>query len=91
MARLRLSPEGEQIVANWMGGASREDRDKMALVLETLDAGTWRNRWWTKQYPADRALWEIRPREGLQVFVREVPDEPSGLPFLDIDAIHVRA
>lgn len=91
MTRLRLSPEGEQIVADWMGGASREDRDKMALVLESLDAGTWKNRWWNQPYPADRALWEIRPREGLQVFVREEPDDGAGLSFLDIDAIRVRS
>lgn len=89
MARLRLSRHGEQVLADWGSLASGEDRHRMAEVLESLADGTWRDRWFWQPYPGDRGLREIRPRDGLHVFVREEPDEAAGVSFLDIDTISV--
>ena len=65
MSRLRLAPKVEQYVAAWKANASREDRERIAQVLETMADGSWLGRWfpdeedceylpapaWTKFWP----------------------------------------
>ena len=78
MDRLRLTTTGERDVAEWMQTASRADRERMAEFLETLQDGTWQSRWWYAKFPPEPDAFEVRPDDGLYVYIRLMVDEEHG-------------
>ncbi|MGI5321044.1 hypothetical protein [Actinomadura nitritigenes] len=75
MHRLRLTPEGERVVLEWCATACESDRERIAEVLASFEAGTWRQRWWYDQFAVDPDLIDLRPDKGLFMYLRPQWDE----------------
>lgn len=90
MRRLRLRPEVEEYVAGWSATASREDRERLAQVLESFADGSWL-RWFPDEempgYIPDPEWTKFWPGKGLIVMMQATEDEASGEGV--VDRLHI--
>lgn len=92
MADWRLTPDGEKVLAEWMQTATAAHKQRIAEVLESIEAGSWKGRWWNQPYPPNTNIAEIRPGDGLIVLVHDLElqsAKPDGLRWIDLLRIHV--
>lgn len=77
MGDLRLDPHGALVFTEWLTQRcrSREDADKVAEVLRTIPAGTWRIRWHHYTDDTQPDITTIEPRDGLYIHVRLQADD----------------
>ncbi|MDL4817209.1 hypothetical protein [Actinomadura opuntiae] len=75
MRMLRLISVGERAVLDWCAHACEFDRKRIAEVLATFADGTWQERGWWDQFAADPGLIDLRPDEGLFMYLRPQWDE----------------
>ena len=85
--RLRPTTRSEGLVAEWSATASVQHRQRLVELLETLEDGRWRLRWWNRRYSSDPDVWEIRFDTNAHLFFRIILDEEDGLPYADFISI----
>lgn len=92
MSRLRLVPNIEQYVADWQADASREDRERIAQVLETMADGSWLGRWFPDEedgeYLPAPAWTKFWPDKGLVVMIQVDGQSPDGVDEVTKMVIH---
>lgn len=92
MAEWRLTPDGESVLAEWMKNATAVHKQRIAEVLESVEDGIWKDRWWNQPYPPNTNIAEIRPGDGLIILVHDLEFESAkldGVRRIDLFRIYV--
>jgi hypothetical protein len=87
MKRLRLTLEGEQVVADWRSVATEAQRRRLDEFVRTLQDGSWNLRWWYQPYASNPDVVEVRLDEHWHVFMNIVLDEDTLTECADIFTI----
>ncbi|MFI7470548.1 hypothetical protein [Nonomuraea sp. NPDC049646] len=88
MARLSLTPQSVQRVAEWKAKAKPEDIELVARVLEWASEGLNGIRFYCTKDDVDKSITFVQPRDHLYVLVRmrplDLPDYPNQFEVLNI-------
>jgi hypothetical protein len=74
---LRLSPQGAQVVVEWLmyRCKSPDDGQLVADVLRTIASRSWHARWYSYKNETEPNVTTIQPRDGLFIHIRLWVDE----------------
>lgn len=89
MARWRLTPHSETVLANWNKTATPAHRQRLAEVLETIGDGTWKDRWWNQPSPAVKDATEVRAGDGLILIARKFVDRGTDQAWIELRGVWV--